>query len=120
MLFCLSGGQAHDAPVGRKLLTQMGERHNGLPLLMDRAYEGDVTRSHARSLGFESVVPPKRNRVNPWECDRELYKRRNEVERIFGRLKRFRRVFTRYDKLDVMFKGFIAFALIYDALQSLH
>ena len=45
-----------------------------------------------------------------------LYKRRNEVERFFRRIKRFRRVFTRYDKLDIVFAGFILFAMIFDSL----
>ncbi len=49
--------------------------------------------------------------------DRQLYKRRNEVERLFRRLKGFRRIFTRYDKLDVIFLGFITFALIVEALR---
>ena len=53
----------------------------------------------------------------PWEYDRELYKRRNEVEPLFRRLKGFRRIFTRYDKLDAIFRRFILFALIYDVLQ---
>lgn len=59
----------------------------------------------------------ERNRVDPWEYDRELYRRRNEVERLFRRLKAFRRVFTRYDKLDALYLGFIHFALIADALR---
>ena len=45
-----------------------------------------------------------------------LYKRRNEVERFFRRIKRFRRIFTRYDKLDIVFAGFILFAMIFDSL----
>ena len=64
-------------------------------------------------------MPPKVNRVCPWDYDRELYKRRNEVERLFRRLKRFRRVFTRFDKLDVVFTFFIYFALIVDAIKSI-
>ena len=80
--------------------------------MMDRAYEGDATRRSALSRGFIPVVPPKSNRKNPWEYDKGLYKRRNEVERLFRRLKAFRRVATRYDKLDIMFKGFILLALI--------
>ena len=52
------------------------------------------------------------NCIDPWEYDRILYKRRNEVERFFRRIKRFRRVFTRYDKLDIVFAGFILFAMI--------
>ena len=62
------------------------------------------------------VVPPKSNRLDPWEYDREMYKRRNEVERLFRRLKGFRRIFSRFEKLDVIFLGFVTFALIVDAL----
>ncbi len=65
-------------------------------------------------------MPPKKNRTNPWEYDREIYKRRNEVERLFRRLKGFRRIFTRYDKLDALFLGFIVFVLIFDALLSVN
>jgi transposase len=46
-----------------------------------------------------------------------MYKRRNEVERVFRRLKGFRRVFSRFDKLDVMFNAFVLFALIAEALR---
>lgn len=84
---------------------------------MDRAYEGDETRQLALELGFVPVVPPKANRLDPWEYDKELYKRRNEVERLFRRLKGFRRIFSRFEKLDVMFLGFISFALIADGLR---
>ena len=83
---------------------------------MDRAYEGDNMRAAAIELGYTPVVPPKKNRIDPWEYDEELYKRRNEVERFFRRIKRFRRVFTRYDKLDIVFAGFILFAMIVDVL----
>lgn len=84
---------------------------------MDRAYEGDETRQLALDLGFIPVVPPKSNRLRPWEYDREMYRRRNEVERLFRRLKGFRRIFSRFDKLDVMFTAFIHFALIVEALR---
>ena len=84
---------------------------------MDRAYEGNETRRLAVDLGFVPVVPPNPNRVEPWEYDRATYRRRNEVERLFRRLKGYRRVFTRYDKLDVMFLAFVHLALIFDALR---
>jgi hypothetical protein len=58
----------------------------GLPLLMDRAYEGDETRQLVLSLGMIPVVPPKSNRIEPWDYDRALYKKRNEIERLFRRL----------------------------------
>jgi len=62
-------------------------------------------------------VPPNPNRRVPWEYDRVLYRRRNEIERLFRRLKGYRRIFSRFDKLDVLFAGFILFALIVEALR---
>jgi transposase len=84
---------------------------------MDRAYEGDDTRQLALDLGYIPVVPPKADRLCPWEYDRVMYRRRNEVERLFRRLKGFCRVFSRFDKLDVMFAAFVLFALIVEALR---
>jgi len=84
---------------------------------MDRAYEGDETRHLAVELGYVPVVPPKENRRMPWDYDHTLYTRRNEIERLFRRLKGFRRLFSRFDKLDVMFVAFINFALIVDGLR---
>ena len=80
---------------------------------MDRAYEGENMRSKAMEKGYSPVVPPKSNRKDPWEYDKE---QRNEIERYFLRLKRFRKIFTRYDKLDVLFCEFIYFAMIVDAI----
>lgn len=117
MKFDLSPGQAGDGPQGRELLLKIGAMDRPTHLLMDRAYEGNETRQLAVDLGYVPVVPPMRTRVEPWEYDRELYKRRNEVERVFRRLKGFRRVFTRFDKLDVMFAAFVVFALIAEALR---
>ena len=118
MTFSLSLGQAHDAPEGRKLLQRLGPQRKDLSIVMDRAYEGNETRQLALELGFAPVVPPVSTRVDPWEYNKELYKRRNEVERLFRRLKGFRRIFSRFDKLDVLFLGFILVALIFDALRS--
>ena len=117
IVFSLSPGQAHDAPEGRKLLNRLGQQPDNPSLIMDRAYEGDQTRQLALALGYEPVVPPRRSRVEPWEYDREMYKRRNEIERLFRRLKGFHRIFSRFEKLDLIFLGFIVFALIIDALR---
>jgi transposase len=84
---------------------------------MDRAYEGDETRQLALDLGFLPVVPPNPHRLRPWRFDRAMYAKRNEVERLFRRLKGFRRIFSRFDKLDVMFTTFIHLALIIEALR---
>ncbi|MBQ8362816.1 MAG: transposase [Thermoguttaceae bacterium] len=82
-------------------------------MLTDRAREGDDTRQTARDVGLKPVVPPKRNRREPWTYNKKLYKRRNEVELFFRRIvEDFRRIATRYDKLDVMFSAFLNFVTI--------
>lgn len=115
--FALSPGQDHDAPAGRELLRRLGPTPVSYPLLMDRAYEGDETRQLVLELGFMPVVPPKCTRLSPWEPDRALYQKRNEIEHLFRRLKGSRRVFSRFDKLDVLFLAFTHFALIIEALH---
>ncbi len=65
-----------------------------LPLVMDRAYEGDETRQLVLGLGIIPVVPPKFSRLGPWTYNRELYKKRDEIERPFCGLKGFRRIFN--------------------------
>ena len=99
-------------------MRQFGPVDHSIYLLMDRAYEGDETRALAEELGYNiPIVPPKSNRKNPWSYDKQLYKQRNQVERLFRRLKRFRRIFTRYDKLDIIFLTFVYLALIVDTLM---
>ena len=85
---------------------------------MDRAYERDRMRETAMRLNYTPVVPSKKNRIDTWEYAKELelYERRSEIERYFHRPKRYRRVFTCYDKLDFVFAGFILLAMIVDAL----
>lgn len=57
------------------------------------------------------------NRLHAWDYDHALYKKRNEVERLFRRLKGFRRIFSRFEKLDVVFLAFLCFALLVEALR---
>jgi transposase len=83
--FSLSGGNAHDAPEGQILLQHLGAPSQPLKLIMDKAYEGNTMRQLALDLGYEPVVPPKSNRLNPWGYDRQIYARRNEIERLFRR-----------------------------------
>ena len=99
------------------MLRELGPMPEGLSLLMDRAYEGDETRQLVLELGMDPCVPPKSNRIEPWQYDRALYKKRNEIERLFRRLKGFRRIFSRFEKLDVVFMAFLHFALIVEALR---
>ena len=117
VILALPAGNCGDASEGRSLLRQLGQMDRPVYLLMDRAYEGDETRALAAELGYMPVVPPKSNRKNPWDYDKQLYKQRNQVERLFRRLRRFRRIFTRYDKLDIVFLSFVYLALIVDAFM---
>jgi len=115
--FSLSPGQASDGVEGRALLKDWEDKPEALPenlpMAMDKAYEGDETRACVTQAGFAPVGPPKEKRKEPWDYDKELYKRRNEVERLFRKLKAFRRIFTRFEKLDVMFRAFLLLALAY-------
>jgi transposase len=115
--FSLTGGQAGDAPAGRELMQNLPTLPSRCRLIMDRAYEGNETRQLALDLGLIPVVPPLSTRVAPWTYSKAWYRRRNEIERLFRRLKGFRRIFSRFDKLDVMFMAFLCFALVVEALR---
>jgi transposase len=117
LTFSLTPGQAGDAPAGRELLRQLGSLPKRCRVIMDRAYEGNETRQLVLDLGLTPVVPPLSTRVAPWHYSKAWYRRRNEIERLFRRLKGFRRIFSRFDKLDIMFLAFLSFALIVEALR---
>ena len=117
VILALPAGNCGDASEGRSLLRQLSQMDRPVYLLMDRACEGDETRALAAELGYMPVVPPKSNRKNPWDYDKQLYKQRNQVERLFRRLRRFRHIFTRYDKLDIVFLSVVYLALIVDAFM---
>ena len=110
----MSHGNPNDAPEGRKLIKSIYLKNNSY-ILIDRAYEDDKTIVLAKAHGFRPVVPPKKNRKLPWLYDKQPYKQRNIIERFFLRLKRFRKVFTRYDKLVSIFTT-ISLAFIFDSL----
>jgi transposase len=78
-------GQVGDAPEGRKLLSCWGSAKPSTLrcMIMDRAYDGNETQQLLFSMEVQPVVPPNPNRLNRWEYDKELYKKRNEVERLF-------------------------------------
>ena len=68
-------------------------------LLADKGYDSDTFRAFLRKLGIRPVIPGRSNRKKKIRHGKELYKKRNVVERCFCRLKDFRRIATRYDKL---------------------
>jgi len=115
--FILSAGNLHDAPQGRILMDTVGTQKIVAPLVMDKAYEDNYTRYIAQMLRFDPIVPPKSNRTEPWEYDKELYKLRNQIERLFRLIQGFRRVFCRFEKLDVMYIAFIHLALVFVTIR---
>jgi transposase len=72
-------------------------------LLADRGYDSDAIVQFAKSQGMTAVIPPKKNRKNPRDCDKDLYKLRHLVENAFLHLKRWRGIATRYAKNSLSF-----------------
>ena len=81
-------------------------------MLADKGYDADHLVERIAATGTAAVIPPKRNRKVQRAYDTELYKERNRIERFFNKLKQFRRVATRYDKLLANFMGFVKLAAI--------
>ncbi len=80
--FALSPGQASDALEGRELLGGIGPLPAPLHLIMDRAYEDNKTLQLALDFGFLPVVLPRSNRLQPWQYDKAMYRKRNEIETL--------------------------------------
>ncbi len=81
-------------------------------VIADRAYDADSLMDAILEAGGEPVIPPRRHRKHQHPYDKELYKERNQVERLFAKLKEFRRIATRYDKLLANFLGFVKLAAV--------
>ena len=101
----LTAGQIHDSTQAIKILSQLSIK--GSNILADKAYGTKEVRKYIRKHGGECVIPPKSNAVDKWECDYHIYKERHLVECFFNKLKQFRRIGTRYDKLASTFINFI-------------
>ena len=80
--------------------------------LADKGYDAGHLIEKLEKAGTEIVIPPKRDRKTQRAYDAALYKERNHIERFFNKLKQFRRVATRYDKLLANFMGFVKLAAI--------
>jgi transposase len=85
----------------------------------DRAYDSDAIRQMIAVAGKEAVIPPRSNRTHPPDYDREKYKERNKAERLFCKLKGYRAVATRCDKLAAMFLGGVLAALLAVSLKCI-
>ena len=103
MTFLLTPGQTHE-------ITQAAPLRKGLAaeqVIADKRYDGDQVLQTIRDQGGQAVIPPKRNRKVQRSYDRQLYRERNHIERLFARLKPCRRIATRYDKTARNFLAFI-------------
>ena len=76
-------------------------------VIADKGYDADGILSVIESAGSEAVVPPKANRLVQREYDKVLYKERNRVERFFQKIKNYRRIATRYERLAVTFSAML-------------
>jgi transposase len=104
--FTLTGGQVADITQAQTLIeqTQPGA------VLADKAYDADALLAYIEGKDAKAVIPPKTNRKNQRTFDKHQYRNRNLIERFFAKLKQFRRVATRYDKLDSRLASFVALA----------
>jgi len=92
----LTGGEAHDCPVADRLIRRVKPpRH----MLGDKACDSSELREHLDELETKPVIPNRSNRKQPFSFSKRLYKLRWRIESAFNRLKDFRRIATRYDKL---------------------
>lgn len=113
--FRLSPGQDHDSVHGVELLEEV--EICGSNVLGDKAYGTQKILDHIEQNGATSVIPPKSNSKTPWPVDYYVYKERHLVECFFQKIKWFRRVATRYDKLDQSFLAFVYLASIMILLE---
>ena len=105
--FRLTGGEQHDITEAVNLIEGM---QNVSAVAADKAFDANSLLEVIAAMKAAAVIPPKANRVEPRDYDKHVYKSRNLVERFFARLKQFRRIATRYDKLDRRFEAFISIA----------
>ena len=108
--FVLTPGQAHDVQGFAPLFRMIEDRIEAF--LADRGYDADAIREEIEAAGVEAVIPAKVNRRDPVPHNRAKYKWRNLIERLFNKLKNWRRIATRYDKTKESYLGFVALASV--------
>ena len=118
LCFVLTPGQAHDVKGFGPLFGMLADRIEAL--LADKGYDADAIRQELARADVEAVIPTKSNRRIPIPHDREKYRWRNLVERLFSKLKNWRRVATRYDKTAESYLGFVALASVTLWLPFVH
>ena len=110
LAFLLSSGNDHDSTHAVSLLSQIDIE--GSNILGDKAYGAKAIRNYIDSHNAAYTIPPRSDINDPWPVDWHTYKERHLVECFFQKLKWFRRIFTRYDKLDSSFLAFVHIAAI--------
>ena len=101
----LTGGQVHDITQAEALIADLSSEN----VIADKAYDSDDFVQLIRDSGAAPVIPPKSNRKVPRQYDKHLYKERHLVECFIGKIKHYRRVFSRFDKLSKTYLGFLSF-----------
>lgn len=101
--FILSPGQQHDSKAASALI----EGIEGSDVLADKAYDDDKFIDSIENKGCRAVIPPRKNRKNPRDYDKDVYKERHLIECFFGKIKYFRRIFSRFDKTARAYMGFL-------------
>ena len=102
----LSAGQIADIEQATALIKDQTVEF----IVADKGYDSDAFITVITAQGSQAVIPPRSNRLNPRAFDRHIYKSRNLIERFFARIKQFRRIATRYDKLAKSFLSFVHLA----------
>lgn len=102
--FILTGGECHDVTQAQALIDGIDPE----AVLADKAYDADELIFNIADKNAKVAIPPKANRQIKREFDKSQYRNRNVIERFFARIKQFRRIATRYDKLASRFKSFFA------------
>lgn len=106
--FILTGGQAAD--ITQAIPLMQGIRTSAL--LADKGYDADVLLAWLNERDIAAVIPPKANRREQRMCDWHQYKERHVIECMFGKLKYFRRIATRFEKKASHFKEMLALAAV--------
>ena len=109
----MTAGPRGDAPVFGEVMAEVPEECPVDEVAADKAYDSDAIRESLVERDIAPCIPSKANRVEPIWYDAERYKGRNVIERLFARLKQFRRVATRYDKLKETFLAIVQLAAIF-------
>ncbi|HAT9775684.1 TPA: IS5 family transposase [Legionella pneumophila subsp. pneumophila] len=109
----ITPGQVHESQVAHDV---WANEHCNF-FLADKAYDIDSFRQALTEDGINAVIPSKKNRLNPTVHDHYIYKERNIIERFFQKIKRYRRIATRYDKTARMYLTGVMFVSILLALK---